>query len=265
MKRHLPNIITLGNLTCGLLAIQAAFVYQYEWALYWIAGGLFLDFFDGFAARLLKVSGELGKQLDSLADMVTFGVAPGLIIYHLLEQLILIQLISPSDSPLLPNYVDAYVAAEQLTTSPIRFIPYIGFLIPLMSAVRLARFNISTNQTDEFIGLPTPANALFFASLPVIIQSQSNLGIWFGNLYILLPILLLFVVLLNANIPLIALKFKTFGWKENIFRYNLLIGILLTISSALLINSIFTAIPIIILLYLIISIIKNIISNKSNI
>jgi CDP-diacylglycerol---serine O-phosphatidyltransferase len=264
MMRHLPNIITLGNLTCGLLAIQAAFAFDYEWALYWIVGGLFLDFFDGFAARLLKVNGDLGKQLDSLADMVTFGVAPGIIVYHMLEQLVLLQLVTPSESVFLPAYTDVYVAREQLSTSPIRFISYVAFLIPLLSAVRLARFNISTNQTDEFIGLPTPANALFFAALPVIYQSETWMSPWMGNLYIILLLIFIFSTLLITNIPLIALKFKSFGWNDNQYRYILVACILLTIIGALLINSIFTAIPIIILLYLIISVIKNVVSNKRN-
>jgi CDP-diacylglycerol--serine O-phosphatidyltransferase len=265
MTRHLPNIITLGNLTCGMLAIQAAFVFDFEWALYWIIGGLVLDFFDGLIARLLNVSGDLGKQLDSLADMVTFGVAPGIIMYHLLEQLILLQIVSPSDTAFIPSYAKMMLATEELASSPIRFIPYVAFLIPLLSAVRLGKFNISTNQTDEFIGLPTPANALFFAAIPVIIQEGATIGTWFGNLYILLPILFIFTLLLNAPLPLIALKFKTWSWQDNTFRYVLLVSMLLTIIGSLLINSIFTAIPIIILLYLIISIVKNAIHTKRNI
>ena len=140
MKKHIPNIITLGNLFCGLMAIQQSFSWLYPLALLFVLGGLFLDFFDGFAARLLKVSGEMGKQLDSLADMVTFGVAPSFIIYRFLTEI---------------NTLEGLG----------EYLPYSAFLIAILSAVRLAKFNISTNQTDEFIGLPTPANALCGSSV----------------------------------------------------------------------------------------------------
>jgi CDP-diacylglycerol---serine O-phosphatidyltransferase len=232
MKKHIPNIITLGNLFCGLMAIQTTFTSNFHLAFYWILLGLFLDFFDGFAARLLKVSGELGKQLDSLADMVTFGVAPSFIIYRFLTEINTLEGIG-------------------------EYLPYSAFLIAILSAVRLAKFNISTNQTDEFIGLPTPANALFFASLPMIFFFSPIMSEWVGNIYFIFIVILFFSYLLNAPIRLIALKFKSFGWKGNEYRFILLGCILLTILASLLINSIFIAIPIIILLYIVISIIKN--------
>ena len=230
MKKHIPNIITLGNLFCGLMAIQTTFTPNFHLAFYWILLGLFLDFFDGFAARLLKVSGELGKQLDSLADMVTFGVAPSFIIYRFLIEINTLQGLG-------------------------EYLPYSAFLIAILSAVRLAKFNISTNQTDEFIGLPTPANALFFSAIPLIYTNGFFNTPYFLN--ILLALILAMSLLLNAPIRLIALKFKSFGWKGNEYRFILLGCILLTILGALLINSIFIAIPIIILLYIVISIIKN--------
>ncbi len=230
MKKHIPNIITLGNLFCGLMAIQTTFTPNFHLAFYWILLGLFLDFFDGFAARLLKVSGELGKQLDSLADMVTFGVAPSFIIYRFLIEINTLQGLG-------------------------EYLPYSAFLIAILSAVRLAKFNISTNQTDEFIGLPTPANALFFSAIPLIYTNGFFNTPYFLN--ILLALILVMSLLLNAPIRLIALKFKSFGWKGNEYRFILLGCILLTILGALLINSIFIAIPIIILLYIVISIIKN--------
>ncbi len=230
MKKHIPNIITLGNLFCGLMAIQMSFSWDYPTALFFVLGGLFLDFFDGFAARLLKVSGELGKQLDSLADMVTFGVAPSFIMYRFLTEI---------------NTLDGIG----------EYLPYSAFLIAILSAVRLGKFNISTNQTDEFIGLPTPANALFFSAIPIIYSNGFFNGAYF--LYVVLVLILVMSLLLNSSVRLIALKFKTFRWKENEYRYMLLGSILLTILGALLINSIFMAIPIIILLYIVISIIKN--------
>jgi CDP-diacylglycerol--serine O-phosphatidyltransferase len=232
MKKHIPNIITLGNLFCGLMAIQTTFTSNFYLAFYWLLLGLFLDFFDGFAARLLKVSGELGKQLDSLADMVTFGVAPSFIIYRFLTEI---------------NTLEGLG----------EYLPYSAFLISILSAVRLAKFNISTNQSDEFIGLPTPANALFFASLPMIFFFSPIMSEWVGNSYFIFIVILFFSYLLNAPIRLIALKFKSFGWKGNEYRFILIGCILLTILASLLINSIFIAIPIIILLYIVISIIKN--------
>jgi CDP-diacylglycerol--serine O-phosphatidyltransferase len=239
------------------MAIQTTFTPNFHLAFYWILLGLFLDFFDGFAARLLKVSGELGKQLDSLADMVTFGIAPGLIMYQFLIIIFLQENLYDIDSALIPEYARYYFAENKLLNSPLQYFALIAFLIPILSAVRLAKFNISTNQTDEFIGLPTPANALFFASLPMIFFFSPIMSEWIGNIYFIFIVILFFSYLLNAPIRLIALKFKSFGWKGNEYRFILLGCILLTILGALLINSIFIAIPIIILLYIVISIIKN--------
>jgi CDP-diacylglycerol--serine O-phosphatidyltransferase len=215
------------------MAIQTTFTPNFHLAFYWILLGLFLDFFDGFAARLLKVSGELGKQLDSLADMVTFGVAPSFVMFHFLLELF--------------SFFD----------NSYHWLAYSAFLIAILSAYRLAKFNISTNQTDEFIGLPTPANALFFGSIPLNFTLLITLNNWFVYPYIYIALITLFSIFLNSPIRLIALKFKSFGWKGNEYRFILLGCILLTILGALLINSIFIAIPIIILLYIVISIIKN--------
>lgn len=261
MKRHIPNIITLGNLTCGILSIISASQRDFEWSAYFIFLGLFLDFFDGFFARILKVDGEIGKQLDSLADMVTFGVAPGLLVYFF--STFILQINTGPIEPSCSGYDNPFQLA------------YLGFLIPLLSAVRLAKFNISTNQSDQFIGMPTPANAIFFASAIAILANQlnnSNLLIiaeaqYGGNLdlfgktelgtYILLLLCIPMSILLNINTPLIALKFKTFGWKGNEARFVLLGISLLVILGSLLISNIFVAVPIIILLYLIISVINN--------
>lgn len=133
MKKHIPNLITLGNLFCGTIATIFAVQANYEFAALFVVFGIVFDFFDGFAARLLNVSGELGKQLDSLADMVTSGVVPGIIMYHLLD----------NDS------------------SEVSALKYIGLLLTLGACYRLAKFNIDTRQSDSFIGLPTPAMCLF--------------------------------------------------------------------------------------------------------
>lgn len=263
MKRHIPNIITLGNLTCGLLAIMFAFSPTPWYAAYFIFGGLFLDFFDGFFARILKVNGELGKQLDSLADMVTFGVAPGVLMFKLVEELVFWNFTSFVDSPLIPDYTYEFVKVSFIAPGIFRFVPYLAFLIPVLSAVRLAKFNISTNQSDGFIGLPTPANAIFFCGVyyfasdnmdGLILKKEMILPVVFS----LIGLIITFSLLLNANIPLIALKFKSFGWKGNEARFIFLGVTVLAIITAMLISNIFVSIPIIILLYLIISIINNI-------
>jgi CDP-diacylglycerol--serine O-phosphatidyltransferase len=242
IKSLVPNSLTLGNLTCGVLAID--YITQAQWE---IAAGLVLlaavfDFFDGFAARLLKVGSALGGQLDSLADMVTFGVVPGFFIWKWLDF---------------------------INTTNMEWLPYIGLIIPAMSCYRLAKFNIDERQTTSFIGLPTPANALVMLSIPLI-----GLGTWndmgFGASLINFPlselcnnvvfisiITVVFSYLLIAELPLFALKFKSFGWAGNQVRWTfLLLAILLIALFA------FMAIPIIILLYLLISIINNILHKQ---
>jgi len=140
IKRNVPNLITLGNLTCGLLSIVLAFEGKLEVAAAFIFFGAILDFFDGFASRLLNVSSEIGKQLDSMADMVTFGVAPGIIIYKLISE----------------------------SNNHYEFLVYAAFILPIFSSIRLAKFNIDSRQTSSFIGLPVPAAAIFIASLPIL-------------------------------------------------------------------------------------------------
>ena len=259
IKKHIPNILTLINLFCGILAIKVGFSEHYYLAGFFVIIGAFFDFFDGFAARLLKVQGELGKHLDSLADMVTFGVAPGVVIYSFLSSFI-------EDS----------------------YIPYISFVIPLLSAVRLAKFNLDSNQSDKFIGLPTPANALFFVFIPLVFVLESlgwdyptvlthmNGGYVSRPLvtyslstsetlkYFIIVGILLFSYLLNAPIEMIALKFKSFGWKGNEIRFVFLALCLVIISVSLLISSVFVSVPIIILLYIILSIINNLFKKKQN-
>ncbi len=229
MKKHVPNLFTLGNLTCGLFAIQSILVHQQlEVAAYWILGGLVFDFLDGMIARLLHVSGELGKQLDSLADMVTFGVVPGLLAYSLLE------------------------------ASGFNF-PYLGFLITLFSALRLAKFNLDTRQTDSFIGLPTPANTMVWMAIPFILYSDiDSLSSFFGNRYFLAGLTIVLSFLLTSELPLLALKFKNLSFHDNKIRWIFigLSGIILFLFGFAY-HSVFISLPFIILVYLVVSVINN--------
>ncbi len=225
MKRHIPNIITLCNLLCGCIAVIYAAGNVYV-AGGWVLLGIFFDFFDGFFARLLKVKSEIGLQLDSLADMVTSGVVPGITMYQMLQM---------SD---IMKSTNAWVV----------YLPYIGFFITLASAYRLANFNIDTRQTTGFIGLPTPANALFIISLAVI-QSTGTIMLLHST-WVLLVITIISSYLLNANLPLFALKFKDYSFKNNAVKY-----IFLAISVLLIAILKVIAVPIIILLYILLSLI----------
>ncbi|WP_460485174.1 CDP-alcohol phosphatidyltransferase family protein [Capnocytophaga sp. HP1101] len=229
MKSYIPNLITLGNLFCGTVAIVFAVRGALDWAALFVALGIFLDFFDGFFARLLHVKSDMGLQLDSLADMVTAGVVPGIVMFQLLSN---------------STYVN------ENTTTWVAYLPYAGFLITLASAYRLANFNIDTRQTSGFIGLPTPANTMFILSLPLILQYQSTelLDSLLHNTWVLLAITLLSAYLLNAEIALFALKFTDYSFKNNTLKY-----IFLALCIVLLVGVKIIAIPLIILLYIILS------------
>jgi CDP-diacylglycerol---serine O-phosphatidyltransferase len=251
IRSFIPNLLTLANLLCGCIALVFAFQWKLEYASYFIFLGAFFDFLDGFAARLLKVSGELGKQLDSLSDLVTFGVVPGIILMHLLH------LSSIINSDMLRLGDDVMRLDLQQN-----YLPWIGLLIPLFSSYRLAKFNIDTRQSDSFIGLPTPANAIFIASLPIIIKldwikeaniaDQVILHPWF-----LIGICVVMPLLLVSEIPLFGLKFKTFSFRENRIRY-----VFLALSGLMLIIFHFVSIPFILILYIILSLINNLIQKS---
>ncbi len=204
--------------------------------------GIFFDFFDGFFARLLQVSGELGKQLDSLADMVTSGVAPAMIMYKLLE--------NANDSAILnpKAIVGSWFPAEDTT---IYLLPFIGFVLALGAAYRLANFNIDTRQTNKFIGIPTPAMALVVLSIPFILDySQNAIALHlFENRYLLVILTFLLAWLMNVNMELFSLKFKNYSFKENKLVYSFLL-----ISILLLLVLQFVAVPIIIILYVLLSV-----------
>ena len=231
IKKNIPNLITLGNLTCGLLSILFAFEGNLALAGALIFYGAILDFFDGFAARLLKVNSEIGKQLDSMSDMVTFGVAPGILIYQLIAM--------TNENPL--------AISNELTIS------LIAFLIPIFSAIRLAKFNIDTRQTISFIGLPTPAAAIFIASLPII---EAKYGVKLSAEFLIGTTVIL-SLLLVAEIPLFSLKISK---GENLKSQLNIIRILFLISSVILLFILkFAAIPFIVILYIFLSIINNLI------
>lgn len=227
IKKHIPNIITLLNLFCGCIAVIYVSKSQFEMAFFFVSLGIFLDFFDGFFARLFKVSSPLGLQLDSLADMVTSGVAPGYVMYQLL-------------------------ATGSGWSSPV--IPFLGFIITLGSCYRLANFNIDTRQTDSFIGLPTPANALFILSLPLIKMYSTSflLDEILTDHGILLVITVFSAYILNAEIPLFSLKIKNFSFKK----YKLQVGFLV-LSLLFLIFFDYLAIPLVIITYVLLSVINN--------
>ena len=199
ITRNIPNSITCCNLISGCIAIAFAYEGKQEWALAFIIIGAVFDFFDGMVARLLNVSSPIGKELDSLADDITFGAAPAMMVFTFLHQL---------------PYPDWLDGARE-------YLPYVAFLIAAFSALRLAKFNLDERQTTSFIGLPTPANALFWGSL--IVGGGSRLI----HIPYALPIVLVLIVLscwmLVAEIPLFALKFKQWGWKGNETKYIFLI------------------------------------------
>ena len=202
ITRHIPNGLTSCNLISGCIATVFALAYNYQLALGFIVLGAVFDFFDGMSARLLHVSSPIGKELDSLADDVTFGVAPSAMIFSVL-----------------------YTHEHPSWLIPLSgVLPYLAFVMAAFSAIRLAKFNLDERQTTSFIGLPTPANALFWASL--VVGGEEWLS---ASPYITVGILLMVFLsswLLVAEIPMFALKFKHWGWKGNEVKYVFVISCL---------------------------------------
>jgi len=238
IKSQIPNIITLLNLFCGCIAVVFAFQYEYEYAFFFVCLGIFFDFFDGFFARLFKVQSELGLQLDSLADMVTSGVVPGIVMFQLL----------------LKSFGASQVINVNSWDNSVMLLPFLGFIITLGACFRLANFNIDTRQTDSFIGLPTPANALFIMSLPLVIQ-YSSVGFITTNLQcsrVLLIITFLSAYVMNAEIPLFSLKIKDFSFQKNALQLFFLL-----VSSLLLVFLGYLGIPLVIVFYVLLSVLNN--------
>ena len=205
MKKHIPNTITCLNLISGCIATYWAFQGDYQMALRFIVIGAVFDFFDGMSARLLHVSSPIGKELDSLADCITFGFAPSAIIFSYMAGIHATQrCLSPLEFPFLLMVGQAGTAA-------------VAFIMAAFSALRLAKFNLDERQALGFIGLPTPANALFWGSLIV------GAGAWIHTSLIIMLGVPLSCYLLVSEIPMFALKFKTWGWKGNEVKYIFLL------------------------------------------
>lgn len=193
LKAQLPNFITLLNLLSGVVGILWVLEGQLLYGAYFVILSAGFDFLDGFAARLLKVQSDMGKELDSLADVVSFGVLPGILLYSLTK--------AQTDSQVLP---------------------YLTLIIPMLSAYRLAKFNLDTRQSDRFIGLPTPANALLLSTLPHLVAHWPELAPWVTSPIALVVIAWATSILLVSELPLIALKFKNSSFADNTYRYTLL-------------------------------------------
>lgn len=278
---NLANLFTATNMLCGFVSIILTLAGRIDIAPLFILGGAVLDFFDGFIARKLKIAGPMGKQLDSLADMITFGVAPGVLMLVMIILGIDISSLLPAEDGArvyqndLSYFVYFQVAAwfQALVyevpnnfDASIKFLPFVAMVIPFFSMFRLAKFNIDENQSDKFIGVPTPLNTIFFLFFPLYFAY--NLQNWghqpkfihaLFDCYSLSAISVLFSLLMVSNIPMIALKFKNWTWKDNYFRFSL-IGISLIIIPLLT----FWAIPIIVFLYLFLSLIENYQTKKKN-
>ena len=202
LKKHIPNTITCCNLISGCIATYCAFLGIYDLALLFIVIGAVFDFFDGMVARLLHVSSPIGKELDSLADCITFGFAPSAIIF---------------------SWLNVQMAAANSSLFTLHSsLPYLAFIMAAFSALRLAKFNLDERQALGFIGLPTPANALFWGSLVVgLVESGSFVAA--NNWWAILILVFGSCHLLVSEIPMFALKFKTWGWKGNEIKYIFLL------------------------------------------
>ena len=216
MKRHIPNFLTCCNLLCGCFGIVYCLEERAIPAAYFVwAAGVF-DFFDGFAARMLKVSSPIGKELDSLADMVSFGLLPSLVMYKMIA-----------------------------ASSTIPWLPYVAFFIAICSALRLAIFNVDETQSDSFKGLNTPANTLFITSLPLV---YGQVGTWLFLDWVLVLITITFSLLMISRIEFFAFKFKDFTWNNNKVRFTFI-----AVSLVLLALLGKLALPLLILLYIVFS------------
>ncbi len=239
MKKHIPNAITCCNLLCGCMATYFAFQgainpgpYFLIVAFCFIIGGAVFDFFDGFTARLLGVSSPIGKELDSLADVITFGLSPAAIVFAVLCWIV------PND------YFQ---------------VSYVAFLIAAFSALRLAKFNLDTRQTMGFIGLPTPANALFWGGLALTLLQHRT---WCEDNAVPVSILLVVGVLLSCwllvcEVPMFALKFHDFTWKNNRLRYSFILA-----SVAIIVLTRWTGLAIVVVLYIVLSILQSLLPQK---
>jgi len=218
MKKHIPNAITCANLFSGCIGVVFAFKGELETAAYFVLLSGIFDFFDGMAARLLHVKSAIGKELDSLADMVSFGFLPGVVMFQLLK------------------------AGDY----PSEYLPYLGFIITVFSALRLAKFNIDERQTEDFIGLNTPMNTLFIVSLPFIANDYPEV---IGSTPLLIGLILVTSFLLVSEIKIFSMKLSDVSWARNKMKYLFLI-----LSAVLIALLKFIAVPFILILYISLSI-----------
>ncbi|MES2653214.1 MAG: CDP-diacylglycerol--serine O-phosphatidyltransferase [Bacteroidota bacterium] len=214
LKKHIPNAITCANLFSGCIGVVFAFKGELETAAYFVLLSGIFDFFDGMAARLLNVKSAIGKELDSLADMVSFGFLPGVVMFQLLKA---------------SDYSNDYI-------------PYLAFIITVFSALRLAKFNIDERQTEDFIGLNTPMNTLFVVSLPFIAKDYPEVV---GSTLLLIGLVVLTSFLLISEIRIFSMKLSDVSWAKNKMKYLFLI-----LSLVLIVALKFTAVPFILVLYI---------------
>ena len=246
IKAQIPNLFTMLNLFCGCVALVMVADYKYEFVFYSVCLGIFFDFFDGFFARKFGVAGPLGVQLDSLADIVTSGVVPGFVMYRLMA--------------FSKEFMNVTVGVGTFDHYKLYFL---GFIITLGACYRLAKFNIDERQSDSFIGLPTPANALFITSIPLVItayEHNQQLVEIFMNKSFLVALSLISAYIMNAEIPLFSLKIKDFSFSK----YKLQI-FFLAISVLMLIFLQILAVPLIIIIYVLLSVINNMVNKKASV
>lgn len=242
MKKHIPNFITSLNLLCGCIALFFAFNNEMSTAAIFVFLGIFFDFFDGFFARLLKVESKVGLEFDSLADVVTSGVVPGVVMMQLLS-------LSLFGVP----YSVELIKSGAWQPGVKLYVPFIGLFIAIAAAYRLAKFNVDTRQTDQFIGMPTPAISIWTLSIPLVLAFQQTplLESFLLNIYFLLAFTIIVSILMNMELRLFALKFKTWSWADNKVRYSFL---LICVISMVLLK--FIAISVILIFYILLSILS---------
>ncbi len=241
MKRHIPNLITLLNLACGTTAIVFTLEGQWRWAVYLVLAAAVLDFLDGFAARLLKAGSPVGKQLDSLADMVSFGVLPAMFIYTLFRMLFQHM---PVEAGRLGGILQGVMLGSVL-------------LVPVCSAIRLARFSLEEDEGSFFHGLPTPAHTLFWTGIFWQLMERGNLYGTPMNLYFMWAIMLIMAFHMILPVPMYSLKFEHFRLRGNLIRYLLLLVALLTLMFTGL-----GGLPLVILFYILLSLLNLLLAKR---
>ncbi len=270
----LPNLLTASNLFCGLLSVICSVTGRLDWAPILLLFAAFFDFLDGFAARLFKSNSELGKQLDSLADVVSFGVAPGIMM-----MVVLVVTINFGGPVYNPEAFSSHVHYEWNTwvnalfydvpngmDASIKYFPLLALIVPILSMFRLAKFNIDSRQTYGFLGVPTPLNTLFLTFFPLLLwvdferwSIDPRPYLYIFDTYVVGAITVIMAFLMITEVPLMALKFASFGWAENKLKYSFLF-----LSIILIVGLKVWAIPLIVFLYLTLSIFNFTIQKQKN-